>query len=506
MTTSAYEHLQIWFRDIWAVNDALAILNRDMITVMPEGAGDSRTQQIASLSKVVHEKMSDPRLKDWINEARGHLPAGESEWHEANLALMERSYLHSATLPSYLSEKLSRMATIGEQNQTKWVKTNDWESAREHFRAFFALKQEAAKIKQDALGTETEYDALIDEFDPYSSSAKIAAVFGPVEEFLRKAIPQAVEKTKGNPQAASALKGPFKQEHQGELFRVVAESLGFDFNRGRMELIPAHPSCYGASDDQRFTTRIDEDSFIEPLRTSIHEIGHGLYEQNLPLAWRYNPVGASVGMTIHESQSLFWERQVALNPHFYHWLAPLVHNCFNLDEGEDKAVHDYLFSHKTTVTPSLIRVEADEMTYPMHVFLRFDLERRIIEGDVTADTLPEAWNEGMKERLGIEPPDNAKGCMQDVHWFAGLFGYFPSYSLGAMVAAQLEAAMRKDLHDFDEKIESGDFKPILKWLTTHIHANGSRYQPMDLVKVATGETLNSKYFIDHLTKRYLGGI
>lgn len=504
MTANAYENLQTWFRDIWAINDALAILNRDMITVMPEGAEDSRTQQIASLCKVVHEKIGDQRLADWIKEAKDNLPNDNAEWHQSNLELMERAYLHAATLPSDLSEKLSRLSAIGEQKHMKWVAANDWDSAREHFREFFKLKREAAKIKQDALGTDTPYDALIDEFDPFSSAAKIAAVFGPVEEFLRTAIPKAAENTKDQPQAEDMLKGPFKKEYQEELFRVLAEKMGFDFHRGRMDLIPAHPSCYGASDDQRFTTRIDEDCFIEPMRASVHEIGHGLYEQNLPLNWRYNPVGASVGMTIHESQSLFWERQVALSPHFYHWIAPLVHNCFGLSEKEDKAVYNYLFSHKTTVEPSLIRIEADEMTYPMHIFLRFDLEQKIIAGEVEADDLPEAWNAGLQDRLGITPPNNTKGCMQDVHWFGGMFGYFPSYSLGAMVAAQIEASMRKDLPNFDALIENGEFTQILSWLSTHVHAHGSRYKPMDLVKIATGEPLNSKYFIEHLTKRYLG--
>ncbi len=485
---AAYDRLKHRFSMIQQLRNAAGILNRDMITVMPAGAANDRAAQLVALSAAAHDYLTAPQAAEDLATAESSIKALD-EGDALNLRAMRRQHTHAAGVPAALVARAAALGAVGDQNHSAWRRAGDWDAVRPHYEDIFAVQRDIAAAKQAALGTATPYDALIDEYDPGGSAAAIEAWFAPVDKFLRDAIPQAARKHPD--EMVDVVSCPLPA--QEAIFRAVAAAFGFDFTRGVYYMIDQHPSCYGTPDDQRFTTFAREEGFADSLLTMAHEVGHGLYEQNLPAAWRYQPAGASVGMTIHESQSLFWEKQVASHPAFKRWLAPL-----SAKHGGPKDVVSL-----RSVLPSLIRVTADEMTYPMHIFLRFDLEKRLMDGNLKVKDIPDAWAEGMRARLGIVPKNHTEGCLQDIHWAFGAVGYFPSYSLGAMTAAQLMAALRRDVPDVDGLIGAGNFAPLLRWLTDNIHRHGSRLMPMDLVRQATGETLNPAHFIKHLSDRYL---
>jgi carboxypeptidase Taq len=485
---AAYDRLKHRFSMIQQLRNAAGILNRDMITAMPAGAANDRAAQLVALSAAAHDYLTAPQAAEDLATAEGGINA-LAEGDAINLRAMRRQHTHAAGVPAALVARAAALGATGDQNHSAWRRAGDWDAVRHHYEDIFAVQRDIAAAKQAALGTATPYDALIDEYDPGGSAAQIESLFAPVDNFLRDAIPQAARKHPD--EMVDVISCPLPA--QEAIFRAVAAAFGFDFTRGVYYMIDQHPSCYGTPDDQRFTTFAREDGFADSFLTLAHEVGHGLYEQNLPAAWRYQPAGASVGMTIHESQSLFWEKQVASHPSFKKWLAPL-----SAKHGGPKDVVP-----PRSVIPSLIRVTADEMTYPMHIFLRFDLEKRLMDGSLRVKDIPDAWAEGMRARLGIAPDNHTEGCLQDIHWAFGAVGYFPSYSLGAMTAAQLMAALRRDVPDADDRIGAGDFAPLLEWLTRNIHTHGSRLMPMDLIRQATGETLNPSYFIKHLSDRYL---
>tara|TARA_B100000405_G_scaffold293490_1_gene245807 strand:- start:117 stop:959 length:843 start_codon:yes stop_codon:yes gene_type:complete len=278
------------------------------------------------------------------------------------------------------------------------------------------------------------------------------------------------------------------------------KAIGFDFDFGRLD-VSRHPFCGGSPDDVRITTRYDEDDFTSSLMGVLHETGHAMYERGLPEAWRRQPVGNALGMSIHESQSLLIEMQVCRSRPFIEWAAPIMKAAFN---GSGPAWEtENLYRLYTRVKPDFIRVDADEVTYPAHVILRYRLERALLDGDMTLDELPAAWNDGMKELLGIVPPTDREGCLQDVHWYDGAWGYFPTYTLGAMSAAQLYAAACDADAAIPAGIFDGDFYPLMTWLRENVHGKGRLVTSVDLLTAATGQPLATDVFVDHLKSRYL---
>jgi carboxypeptidase Taq len=278
------------------------------------------------------------------------------------------------------------------------------------------------------------------------------------------------------------------------------QAVGFDFEHGRLD-VSLHPFCGGAGDDLRITTRYDESDFTSGLMAVLHETGHGLYERSLPAEWRRQPVGEARGMVLHESQSLLVEMQVCRGAEFLAYAAPILREAFG---GAGPAWQaDNLHRLATQVEPGFIRVDADEVTYPAHVILRYRLERALLGGDMTLDDLPAAWNDGMRELLGIEPPEDRLGCLQDIHWYDGAWGYFPTYTLGALAAAQLFAAARAALPELPETLARGDFAPLMGWLREAVHAKGSRDDTDTVLEAATGRPLDTEAFKAHLTARYL---
>jgi carboxypeptidase Taq len=364
--------------------------------------------------------------------------------------------------------------------------------------AVLNLVREAAQAKAARLNR-SPYDALLDEYEPGGSSAEIDPVFDDLAAFLPGFRERVLQHQDRRP-SPMALEGPFSIDKQRELGQRIMAAMGFDFSHGRLDT-SLHPFCGGVPDDVRITTRYDEGDFAKSLMGVIHETGHALYERGLPPDWRHQPVGQARGMSIHESQSLLMEMQACRSPHFIEFMAPLAREAFGVDGPAWNA--DNIHRAYIRVKPDYIRVDADEVTYPAHVILRYRLEKALIAGDMTLDDLPSAWNAGMRELLGITPPTDREGCLQDIHWYDGAWGYFPTYTLGAMTAAQLFEAACKAHPEIPASIRRGDFSLLLDWLRRNVHGHGSRLSARELLTQATGRPLDPAVFKRHLETRYL---
>ncbi len=343
------------------------------------------------------------------------------------------------------------------------------------------------------------YDALLDQYEPGGRCERIDGLFEDLAGFLPELTQKVIEHQAAKGPAAAPT-GPFPQEKQRALGLRMMGVLGFDFDHGRLD-VSHHPFCGGTPDDVRITTRYREDDWTQSLMGVLHETGHALYEMGLPAEWRAQPVGNARGMSVHESQSLLMEMQACRSKEFIGFMAPHAAEIFG--GGGEGWAPENLYRLYTKVERGLIRVDADELTYPAHVILRYRLERAMIGGQLEIKDLPGAWNEGMQSLVGAVPPDFATGCLQDIHWVEGLFGYFPTYTLGAMTAAQLfDAACRADAQVLPS-IGRGDFAPLLAWLRENVHSQGSLHDTDELLTRATGKPLDAKVFEAHLERRYL---
>ena len=493
---TAYATLRERFRRIAALDDALSVLSWDRQTIMPSGGGEARAEQIATLRVLKHEAITAPDMADLLAAAE---PLPLDEWDTANLREMRRDHAHATALTSALVDAGARAAAACE---TVWMSArpaNDFAAVAEPLKALLALSREVADAKAERLG-KSPYDALLDQFEPDGSAERIDGLFGRLEPALRQLLPEVLEH-----QARAEFQPPSTDipvNRQRALGLAVMESLGFDFNHGRLD-VSAHPFSGGVPDDVRITTRYDPSDWAGSLMGVIHETGHALYERGLPKEWRGQPVGASRGMAVHESQSLLMEMQVSRSRAFLDHAAPMIREAFGV-EGDQWAPGP-LYRGATRVSRSLIRVEADEVTYPFHVILRYRLERAMLSGDLVVADLPGAWNDGMEASLGIRPSDDRLGCLQDIHWYDGAFGYFPTYTMGALGAAQLYAAARLALKDLEGLIAQGDFAPLLAWLGENVHRWGSFHDTDSLLRRATGAPLSEDAFLGHIRARYLGG-
>lgn len=479
-----------------AVSGALGILHWDMSAMMPPGGVDSRTEQLAVLGTILHEMITDPALSDLLDGAAAdpHLDA----WQQANVAEVRRSWVHATAVDADLVEALSRASS---KCETIWRSARadaDFKAVLPSLEEVLNLTRQEADAKADKLGL-SPYDALLDQYEPDGRADDIDVVFADLGDFLPDFLDDVLAKQASAP-AILPLEGPFPAAKQKTLGQTFMAALGFDFDHGRLDE-SHHPFCGGTYDDVRLTTRYDEADFTSALMGVLHETGHAMYDQGLPKAWRGQPVGSDRGMSIHESQSLLVEMQACRSPQFLEYAAPLLRETFE-GSGEPWAVEN-LTRLYTKVEKGFIRVDADEVTYPAHVILRFNLERAAIAGDLKMADLPGAWNEGLNTILGITPPSDREGCLQDIHWFDGAWGYFPTYTLGAMTAAQLFAKAKADKPEILPSIAKGDFAPLMGWLREHIHAKGCSLSVKDLLTQATGEPLNAAHFKAHLKARYL---
>ncbi len=494
---TAYVRLETRFARLGTLHEAMAVLHWDSAAMMPSGGAEARGEQLAQLSLMAHELLTDPAVADWLEQAEAEADELD-DWRRANLREMRRAHTHATALPARLVEALRRATHACEGLWREARPANDFARVKPALQKVLDLSREAGELKSAALG-KSLYDALLDQYEPDGSSARIAQVFDTLARDLPELLGAVLERQAQQPDPVMPA-GPFPVETQARLAHRLMEAVGFDFRHGRLDT-SAHPFTGGVPDDVRLTTRYDETDFVTGLMGVLHETGHALYERGLPRQWRRQPVGDARGMSIHESQSLLIEMQACRSREFVGFLAPLAQSTFGGSGPEWEA--DNLARIYTRVEPDFIRVDADEVSYPAHVILRFRLEKALIEGDLTLDELPGAWAEQLQALLGIAPPDDRRGCLQDIHWYDGAWGYFPTYTLGAMTAAQLFAAACDAHPEIPAQLGQGDFSTLLGWLRRHVHEQGSRFSSEELLVRATGKPLDPTIFEAHLRRRYL---
>jgi carboxypeptidase Taq len=470
------------------------MLGWDAATVMPPGGAAARGDQLAVLAVLRHAHLTAP-------EVEADLAAAETSdpWQTANLSLMRRSFARARALPPDLVEAQAKANSDCEKVWRVARHDGDFSLVKPHLAEVLRLTREAAAILASALDLRP-YDALMDGYQPGIGRDDVAPIFSAYEEFLSAALPEVEERQSRQPDPIRPA-GPFPVEAQEALCRDLAQRLGLDFDHARLDQ-SAHPFSGGTPSDVRITTRYLEDDFASGILAVVHETGHALYERGLPSGYARQPVGEAAGMATHESQSLIVEMQAFRSDAFLSWLSGRLHAAFG---GSPEPYRlENLRRLWRRVERGFIRVDADELTYPAHVILRFRLEQAMIAGDLTVADLPGAWNDGLFALLGIIPPNDTQGCLQDIHWYDGAFGYFPSYTLGAMAAAQLMEAAREQVSGLVEAFGRGDLAPLLAWLRVHVHAVGSRFGFQEILEQATGRALDPLAFQTHLRRRYLG--
>ncbi|MEI2264412.1 carboxypeptidase M32 [Erwinia sp. CGal63] len=492
--SSAYANLTKTFTRLSRFGHLSAIAGWDMMTMMPPGGSSARGAALAELSVLRHEILTDKSVGQWLAQAEGE---ELNDVERANLLEMRRAYDQAALLPASLVEEKSIVGARCEHAWRQQRPANDWQGFAANLKEVVKLSRQEAELRAQANGC-SRYDALLDLYEPGMTAAKLDSTFGELKTWLPSLLSRIVEKQSRQPVAVPV--GPFAVESQQQLGLALMKTLNFDFNAGRLD-VSAHPFCGGVPEDVRITTRYNANEFISAMMGVIHETGHACYEQNLPKQWAGQPVALARSTAIHESQSLFFEKQLGRSAEFLSLLLPqvrtLMGDCAELEEANFIALNQ-------RVKPGLIRVDADEVSYPAHVILRYEIERALMEGEIEVDDIPTLWQEKMQALLGLDTSGNYRdGCMQDIHWTDGSFGYFPTYTLGAMYAAQLFHSVKKALPQVHSDIREGNLQPIFDWLKQNIWQHGSRFSTRQLIENATGEDLNPRYFRQHLENRYL---
>lgn len=493
-SNSAYAELcQVHLR-LHRFGHVASIVSWDRNAMMPPAGNQARAEAEAELGALMHRLRTDAKLAGWLRAAADE---DLNDFERANLREMQRDWRHANALPEALVEAKSLAGAKCEHAWRTQRAANDWSGFLENFRPVLKLAREEAQLLAADSGL-SRYDALVDLYEPGMRGAELERIFAEIKTWLpdlviRVAARQANEKV-------VMPTGPFPIVNQRALCQDVMRLLDFNFDAGRLDE-SAHPFSGGVPEDVRMTMRYRADEFVQSLMGTIHETGHARFEQNLPREWLGMPIGQARSFGVHESQSLSYEMQLARSRGFIGLLAPMVARHLG-DQPAFEAGN--LHRLMTRVKPGFIRVEADEVTYPAHIILRFEIERALIEGEIEAEDIPALWAEKMQSLLGVDTAGNyTNGCMQDVHWTDGSFGYFPSYTLGAMYAAQWFATIRRAVPDLDTHIANGDFSPVFSWLRENIWLQASRWETAELAIRASGEPLNPIHLRRHLEQRYL---
>ncbi len=495
-STGVYEELVARHREVAVLRSCSNLLEWDAETVMPDGAAELRSQQLAMLAGLAHERATDPRIGELLDTAEVGDPESDAV---AVVGEMRRAFEREVRLPRRLVEELARVVSLSRQEWVEARKADDFLRFRPWLERIVALKRETAEALLPVVEGGAElYDALLDEFEPGARSREVGVLFGALKAAL---VPLAAELAAAPLRPRTEiLHREFPVERQRAFGRAAAERLGFDFGRGRMD-VSAHPFCMPVGPgDTRLTTRYQAGDFREGFFGILHEVGHGLYEQGLDPAGFGTAIGDSASLGLHESQSRLWENRVGRSRAFWEHLFPAAQAAFPEALG-DVGLDEMVFAvNEVEAGPN--RVRADEVTYNLHILVRFDLERALLDGRLAAADVPAAWNAAYRELLGVTPPDDADGCLQDTHWASGLFGYFPTYTLGNVYAAQLFDAAERQLGGLDEDFRQGRFERLLGWLREHVHRPGRRLPAAEIVRRATGQEPDHRPLVAALRSHY----
>ncbi len=496
MALTPYQQLEQEFRRLHAFRGALSLLRWDAAVMMPRGSADVRGEQLAALETEHHALLTTPKVARLLERAE----AGASQlddWPLANLREMRRQRDHAIATPPSLIARLAKATARAEVFWVEARKANDFKLFAPHLEEVVKLVRDKAALLGQARGL-APYDALVDAFTPGISTADIDTIFKALSRRLPSLISQAIEVQADRP--PQPLAGKFSLARQRQLAVEVLKALGFPFDRGRLDE-SEHPFTEGVPGDIRVTTRFDANDPFSGLLGAVHETGHAMYDLGLPQPWRDQPVGRDRGLALEESQSLLFEMNLCRSRPFVKYLKPLLEKYLQVS-GEEWS-EDNLYRHLTRVRRSLIRMDADELTYPVHIMLRYELEKKILEGALRVSELPDAWNQNIEQRLSIRPANDVEGCLQDIHWAVGHFGYFPSYALGAVIAGQLYEALRAQAVSLDAEIAAGQFGGVMDWLRDNVHGVGARLPVQELVKQSTGKPLTASAYLRYLEAKYL---
>jgi len=496
MAASPYEQLEQEFRRLHAFRGALSLLRWDAAVMMPRGSADVRGEQLAALETEHHALLTTPKVARLLERAEA-AASQLDDWPLANLHEMRRQRDHAIATPPSLIARLAKATARAEVYWVEARKAGDFKILAPHLEEVVHLVRDKAALLGQARGL-APYDALVDGFTPGVTMADIDTIFKALSRKLPGLINQAIEV-----QAAHApvpLAGKFTAARQRSLCVDVLKALGFPFDRGRLDE-SEHPFTEGVPGDIRVTTRFDLSDPFSGLLGAVHETGHAMYDLGLPVKWRDQPVGRDRGLALEESQSLLFEMNLCRSRSFVKYLRPLLEKYLQVSGPEWEEGN--LYRHLIRVRRSTIRMDADELTYPVHIMLRYELEKKILEGSLPVADLPEAWNANLEQRLNIRPVSDVDGCLQDIHWAVGHFGYFPSYALGAVIAGQLNEAMRGARPALDEEIAAGQFGGVMDWLRDNVHGVGGRLPVQELMKQATGKPLTAAAYLRYLEAKYL---
>ncbi len=488
----AYHGLKKIFERNSILSDIDNILQWDLSTIMPEKSRENRTKQLSLLSELKCEIFSDIRVKKLFESVNKDKL---NNIEHSNFREMQKAFIYFDTVPKKLIKKKTEIAAKCEGKWRKARTQNNFNLVKKEMSELIKVVREESKFLSEVYEC-SKYDALLRCYERSFSTKQIEVYFEDLKSFIN----QNYDKIVNNQIGSKCAKINISEKEQFELSKFFMKKLGFDFKRGRLDK-SAHPFCGGSIGDVRITTRINKGNNFSAFEAVMHETGHALYEQNLPKNWSHQPVGKSGGMALHESQSLFIEMQMMKSKEFINYLTKVLNQKF-LNQKTEINFND-LYNTFNKVQKSFIRVEADEVTYPLHVILRFNIEKQIIENDISTEELPDLWNLEFRKIFGMEIKDDSDGCLQDIHWYAGLFGYFPTYTLGAMISAQFAHQFRKDIKNLDKLINVGDFKIINKWLKKNIHQKASFFSTNEILRMVTGRSLNLNYFTKYLQKKYI---
>ncbi|PVX26071.1 MAG: carboxypeptidase M32 [Candidatus Bathyarchaeum sp.] len=499
---SSYNRLLEKTKDITTLGSATAILHWDMETKMPPKGIKMRSLQLAMLSKIGHKMSTDPEIGHLLKQIMNHPDYSSLDLvHKRNIYLIKKGYDEQTKLPEELVVETSKQKAITIDAWKKAKASKDFAKFKPELEKLFELKKRAAEILMEVKQTATSYDALVDIFEPKTSSETISKVFKELREGLVSILGKCEASTK-QPDA-SLIERQVPVETQQKIGKALAEFIGYDVTSatsgGRIDKTE-HPFTTGYYDDVRITTHYYPNRFASSVFSILHEGGHALYEQNLKPEWMFQPVGDACSMGFHESQSRFVENIIGRSPEFWTSFLPTLKKLTG-NVLYDVDLNDFVFAINH-VQPSKIRVEADEVTYGLHVIIRFNIERDLFADKISIDELPQVWNENYNKYLGVTIENDSEGVMQDTHWASGLYGYFPSYALGNIYSGQILECMDEQLQGWRDQIVMGEFGQVKQWLIKNVHSHGNLYSPQDLIKLITGKELTVKPFIDYLHKKY----
>jgi carboxypeptidase Taq len=496
MAQTPYKQLEQEWKRLHAFRGAMAILRWDAAVMMPRGSADIRGEQLAALETEYHALVTAPRITRLLDRAQAST-GGLEDWQIANLREMRRQRDFAIATPVAL---VSRLAKAASKAEAKWLlarESGKFEDFAPHLEDVVNLVRDKAQLLGQSRNL-SPYDALMDEFSPGLTSGEIDGMFKALGRRLPGLIREVLVRQEHRP--LLPITGKFTANKQRGLAVEIMKAVGFPFDRGRLDE-SEHPFTEGVPGDVRVTTRFDTAEPFSGLLGALHETGHAMYDVGLPVEFADQPVGRDRGMALEESQSLLMEMVVCRSRAFVTYLKPLLEKHFGVSGPEWS--EENLYAHLTRVKRGPIRVDADELTYTMHIQLRYELENQLLEGSLAVRNLRDAWNAGMEQRLGLKPANDLEGVLQDVHWAVGSFGYFPSYALGAVIAAQFYEAIREAVPDIDSQIARGEFAGLMGWLKQNVHGQGARVSTQELLKLSTGKPLSATAALRYLETKYL---